>query len=285
MLLKEIKKFLLHLRLNYQIFILSGPYLLGGLLSPQLNSIAFMLQFLNVHILLFGGVTAYNSYWDKDTGPIGGLKHPPKMKPWMLYASWAFQIAGLLLALLTGFFFAMMYVISIIFFWLYSSPTTRWKGRPIMSLIAIGISTGVCSFLMGHFAFGGSSVSATQLISSIGISLLILAMFPVSQAYQISEDNKRKDITFAVRFGLKGVKKLYSILFPVGILMVFLGIYWIKTYLSFIYLAVGIVAYLINYYQIKSLRGVESEYSKIMNMKYYSGSLLSIILVALIILL
>src|SRR3989339_1428902 len=96
--LNELKKFILHLRLNYNFFIISGAYLFGAVLSPQLNFFGFLLQFFNVHILLFGGATAYNSYWDKDKGPIGGMKQPPLMRRWMHHTSLVLQFIGLIIA-------------------------------------------------------------------------------------------------------------------------------------------------------------------------------------------
>jgi hypothetical protein len=76
---QEIKAFVTHLRWHYQVLILPAGYLLGGLYQPELNFERFALQFLNVHLLLNGGVTAYNSFWDKDEGPIGGLSRPPPL--------------------------------------------------------------------------------------------------------------------------------------------------------------------------------------------------------------
>jgi len=57
---RELWHFILHLRWHYQVFILSGGFLLGGLLSSDINVSWFVIQFANVHLLLFGGATAYN---------------------------------------------------------------------------------------------------------------------------------------------------------------------------------------------------------------------------------
>src|SRR6056297_3924660 len=100
--LRKLLHFILHLRLHYQFFILSGGYLLGGYLSDQMYAAQFWIQFFNVHVLLFGGATAYNSWWDKDEGAIGGLRHPPKMTRWMHSVSLIFMFTGLALALNVG---------------------------------------------------------------------------------------------------------------------------------------------------------------------------------------
>ena len=115
---KQVWHFIMHLRLHYQFFILSGGYLLSSLFIENLNWNQFWLQFINVHILLFGGATAYNSYWDKDEGPIGGLKSPPKMTRWMWLTSLSMQIAGLGWALNINANYAIVYMVSLILFWL-----------------------------------------------------------------------------------------------------------------------------------------------------------------------
>src|SRR5690625_4548517 len=152
----NVRRFLIHLRLHYQIGILSGGYLLGGVLAGSPRWEEFWLQFLNVHILLFGGATAFNSWWDKDKGPIGGLRHPPTMDPWMRDLSLWMQVTGLAGAAASGPRLAAIYAVSLFLFWAYSAPLVRWKGRPLLSLWVIGISTGFNSLLLGGLAAGAA---------------------------------------------------------------------------------------------------------------------------------
>jgi hypothetical protein len=101
--MSSIKDFTLHLRLNYNFVILSAPFFLGAIYAPQISEVKnFILLFLLVYIFLFGGANAYNSYFDKDDGPIGGLEHPPKMKKWMYITAWFLQITGIYFSYLIG---------------------------------------------------------------------------------------------------------------------------------------------------------------------------------------
>src|SRR6056297_121117 len=109
---RQLWHFILHLRWHYQLFILSGGFLLGGFLSVNLDISSFLLQFANVHLLLFGGATAYNSFWDKDSGPVGGLKNPPPMTQWMWLASLLLQMVGLMIAIPQGSLFVSVYALS-----------------------------------------------------------------------------------------------------------------------------------------------------------------------------
>ena len=64
-------RFIRHLRLSFQ-FVLAPIFLLGFALSEASLSIGLIALFLLVHVGLYGGPTAYNSYYDRDEGPVGG---------------------------------------------------------------------------------------------------------------------------------------------------------------------------------------------------------------------
>ncbi len=277
----EIKDFLVHLRLHYQFLILAGPFLLGGLLSPQINLNSFVIQFLSVHIFLFGGVTAYNSYWDKDEGPIGGLANPPKMKKWMLWMSWIFQIIGLKIAVISGPFFVLFYLISLLLFWFYSSPIIRWKGRPFLSFVAMG-STVICSTFLGYISYGGNIIKPGLITAALGSAMLVLAMYPVSQVYQIKADKKRGDKTFASVYGLNGVRLVFKSLYPVGILLLAFSLADIAYLLSVVAGLAGLGVALYIYSFLKTLKAEESEYKKVMKVKYVGGLTFTLIILALL---
>ena len=63
---------LVHLRLPFQL-LLAPVFLWGWLLAGGGLSWTFALAFLAFHVFLYGGVTAFNSYYDRDEGPVGGL--------------------------------------------------------------------------------------------------------------------------------------------------------------------------------------------------------------------
>ena len=268
--IKEIGNFLIHLRLHYQFFILSGGFLLGGVLTPSPDYSTFLWQFLNVHILLFGGATAFNSYWDKDEGPIGGLRNPPKMKKWMRDASLLMQLAGLIWALMVGWVFAMVYLISMILFWLYSTPLARWKGDPHLSLIAIGLSTGTSSVLLGALA-AGSELSITILIAAIGVTMLILSLYPVSQIFQIEEDHKRGDRTFAIRYGRKGVIRFFIGIFMPGGVLISLALMNLYFMIGILFLVLSLISWFVLWHLITKLTEEKSDYSRVMFLKFIAS--------------
>lgn len=232
----------------------------------------YLLQFLNVHILLFGGATVYNSWWDKDEGPVGGLKHPPEMSKWMHTVSLLIQFIGLLYAFRVSVLFAGIYALSMLFFWVYSTPVFRWKGRPILSLPAIGISTGANSFLMGLLA-AGTETDTIHFATAAGVAFIMLSLYPASQVYQMNEDEERGDFTFATRYGLKGVKMLYAVLFPAGSLLISATLYTVNPELAKLFGALCLAAMFIIGFLVFRLKGENEEYRHVMLLKFLASFL------------
>jgi 4-hydroxybenzoate polyprenyltransferase len=230
----------------------------------------YWLQFLNVHILLFGGATAYNSFWDKDEGPIGGLKHPPKMTGWMHPVSLLFMYAGWAWAWQAGVHYFLVYGVSLILFWLYSTPLYRWKGKPHFSLVAIAFSTGVNSVILGTLAAGGG-VSPSVVISALGAGLVLLSLYPVSQVFQIGEDTARGDQTFAVHYGLKGVKRFFLYSYFFGLVLLSGGLmahFFLPGLIVFI---IGSISCVIIGKIIFRMKGDREEYDSVMWVKFIAS--------------
>lgn len=243
---------------------------MGGLLSDRMNMIDFWIQFLNVHLLLFGGATAYNSFWDKDEGPIGGLMNPPEMKSWMHPVSLVFMLIGWGWAFLYGWVYFWIFGLSLMLFWLYSTPHARWKGDPVLSMFAIAISTGFNSVLLGHIAAGGS-VHLLLIIAASGASLILLSLYPVSQIYQGEVDQDRGDQTFYLRYGLNGVKVFFRISYLTGliILSISLMVYYLVP--GVLLLVAGFTTYLFLNRIMSRLKGIKEEYSRVMNIKFIAS--------------
>lgn len=240
----------------------------------------YLIQFFNVHLLLFGGATAFNSYWDKDEGPIGGLKRPPDMEPWMWVASMSLQVIGLLIALPMGSYFTGIYALSILFFWLYSTPLARWKGRPVLSLVAIGISTGTNSFLLGYLAAGDAVMNWQVPTAALGVALVILSLYPTSQIYQTEEDRKRGDRTFATHFGRDGVLAFFRYAFLGGIILISSGLAIDTLWLGAGFFGIGVITGLAVWKLLKGVSTSTEDYDRVMRIKYVTSMAFVFVLLA-----
>ena len=80
--------------------VLAPIFLLGAWLGGGRPSLALGLAFLAVHAGIYGGMTAFNSYYDHDRGPIGFMKHPQAANRPVRDGALAIQGAGVIALLL-----------------------------------------------------------------------------------------------------------------------------------------------------------------------------------------
>src|SRR5262245_44022502 len=130
------RSFLVHLRLQFQL-ILSGIFLWAYLLAGGVPNARAVLAFLVLHVLLYGGTTAVNAYYDQDEGPVTGLRHPPRAGPACVRGGLGFMAAGAVLAPCVGAAFAVVYVAIALLSLAYSHPRLRWKNGPASSVLVV----------------------------------------------------------------------------------------------------------------------------------------------------
>lgn len=213
---------LLHLRLGFNL-LLSPVYLWGVLLAGgSMANIEFWLGFFSLHLFLYGGTTAFNSYYDRDEGPIGGLLEPPKVDEGLLPFSLIVQALGLIPAALVGWWFLLAWLALFAVFTAYSHPAVRLKANPFAALAAIGLGQGALGFALGWLAgkagllSDGSGLipgtSAAQpagllgpeaLVGAASTALIVTGLYLVTQCYQEEEDRARGDRTIAVLLGAR----------------------------------------------------------------------------------
>lgn len=200
------RRLLIHLRLHYQILLapifLWGYFLAVGAHGPQPDG-KFWLGFLAFHLFLFGGATAYNSYYDRDEGPVGGLAKPSPVDPALLPFSLLMQVIGAGLAIAVNLLFLTFYLIIFLLSVAYSHPSIRLKGKPLGSLWVIGLGQGVFTGLAGY-VIAKPDLWAITGVTWLGISavtLITVGFYPLTQIYQIEEDLARGDLTFTAWAG------------------------------------------------------------------------------------
>ncbi|MBX3000744.1 MAG: UbiA prenyltransferase family protein [Caldilineaceae bacterium] len=195
----------IHLRLHFQILLapifLWGVFLAGG--SPNLP---FWIAFVAFHLCLYGGTTAFNSYYDRDEGPVGGLEKPPPVVNALLPFSLILQGIGAGLATLVNLPFLVIYLIIFVMGAAYSHPHTRWKANPLGGLATVAIGQGVLAGLGGWVVANAdlAAISPLHWIGLIAASAITVGFYPLTQIYQIDEDLGRGDLTFAAWVGPRG---------------------------------------------------------------------------------
>lgn len=203
--MRQFLPLLAHLRLHYQLVYLSPLFAWGFALGGGEFSGRACVAFLAFHVFLYGGITAYNSYYDRDEGPVGGLRKPPPVTRPLLGFSVGVQLLGLGLCLPLSTELALLYVIVMLLSVAYSHPQFRWKARPLLSLLVVAFGQGAIGYRAGWLC-GATPVlpmyqSVEGLLGAAASVLLTTGFYPLSQLYQVDEDRQRGDFTFAVAYG------------------------------------------------------------------------------------
>ncbi|MCA9840224.1 MAG: UbiA prenyltransferase family protein [Trueperaceae bacterium] len=208
-----------HLRLNFNI-LLSPIYLWGVLLAGgSIYTLNFWLGYLALHVFLYGGTTAFNSYFDKDEGPIGGMLEPPKVDRGLLIFSLIFQALGLPLAYAVSQTFFIAWCLLFLIAAAYSYPLTRLKASPVGALLSVGLGQGALGFATGWLIPKqefSSLYSSKPFIGMVSTSLIVAGLYIITQTYQTAEDRQRGDRTLPVLLGPKTALFIALILLGIG---------------------------------------------------------------------
>lgn len=212
-------RYVRHLRLPFNA-LLSPIYLWGALLAGgTLSSPRFWLGYAALHLFLYGGTTALNSYYDRDEGPIGGMLEPPPVDRGLLRFSLVVQAAGLALAAALGASFAACYLALFAVATAYSHPRTRLKADPLKALLAVGLGQGGLGLAAGWLLFVPDPLSLLApraLWGMLSSALIVSGLYLVTQSYQSAEDRARGDRTLSVLWGPRRALRFATLLLAAG---------------------------------------------------------------------
>ena len=191
------------LRFHFSFFLMP-VYWLSLSQVPAIESGRAILVFVILHLLVYPASNGYNSYMDRDTGSIGGIKNPKQPTKQLFYASVLLDI----IALICSAFISMWFFAGILAFITasrcYSYRGIRLKKYPVVGyLTVIVFQGGLVFFLVMH----GSSAHRTLQVPPIGMiaaSLLIGGFYPLTQIYQHMQDKEDGVTTLSYKLGYRG---------------------------------------------------------------------------------
>lgn len=151
-------------------------------------------------VCLNGGTLAINSAWDRDEGDIAYLRRPPPPPRGLFPFGLGLMLVGQALALLLPPPFALLYAICVVLSVLYSVPPWRLKATPGADWFINMWGFGTLTPWAG-WASTGVSLDLTHALVLIAFCPLFAALYPLTQLYQVEEDRRRGDRTFALWLG------------------------------------------------------------------------------------
>lgn len=199
------------LRFHFSLFLL--PVFLFALSqAPDPDFARAALVFLILHLLVYPSSNGYNSYMDRDETPIGGLRSPLQPTRQLFYVTVVMDILAVVLSLLLSVTFAVGILLYILASRAYSYRGIRLKKYPFVGFLTVFIFQGAWVF---YFTYTAVSIPAGEppLIPQILASLLIGALYPLTQVYQHEEDRRDGVTTISYLLGKRGTFVFSMVLF------------------------------------------------------------------------
>ncbi len=177
---------------------------LGAVTSPAFFPCALL--FVILHLCLYTASNSFNSYYDRDTGPIGGVEHPPMPTRELLHWSLGLDALGIALGFILSPWLALACFLYGVGSKLYSWDKTRWKRYAVASWIFVGLAQGLFVYVLTAWVGGGRLPTAERgfWLGAGAISVFLLAAYPLTQVYQHKEDAARGDRTMSMLLGIRG---------------------------------------------------------------------------------
>lgn len=227
----------LHLRVPFSFFLLP-IFWFAVSQSPNPDWWRVGVVGLIIHLLLYPASNAYNSYFDKDEGPIGGLAAPPPVSKTLYWVSWGLDVVALLLGAFIGWPFVLYLLIYGFITKAYSHDRIRLKKYPVFSWLLISVLQGGITYVMTYVSINNLSLSVVQQPRLLFGGLLgvvnLMALYPVTQVYQHAEDARRGDRTLSLLLGVRGTFIGAAFMFTLSLLAFY--VYFDRSYYFWLYL-------------------------------------------------
>lgn len=184
----------------------------------QVDATNAILIFIILHLLIYPASNGYNSFMDRDTGSIGGIKDPKQPTRQLYYASILLDVLALVLSTCISIYFFAGILLYIAASRSYSYRGIRLKKYPVLGYLTVIFFQGaVVFFLVKH----GSSVSKTFSVPAsamIAASLLVGGFYPLTQIYQHAEDKQDGVTTLSYMLGYRGTFIFTAIVYMAAML-------------------------------------------------------------------
>lgn len=209
------------LRFHFSIFLLP-VFLFACSLVQHINLARTGLAFFILHFLVYPASNGYNSYMDRDTGSIGGIKDPLQPTRQLFLFTVAMDVAAVLFCLLISPYFTLGILGYILISRAYSYRGIRLKKYPIAGYLSVIIFQGGVTFWLCYHAISTDLTLHVPLLPVIASSLLIGGSYPLTQIYQHEDDRKNGVTTISYLLGYRGTFIFCGIVYVIAFLVLFI---------------------------------------------------------------
>jgi 1,4-dihydroxy-2-naphthoate octaprenyltransferase len=200
------------LRFHFSLF-LFPVYLFAISQLPAVDWSKALWVFVILHFIIYPSSNGYNSYMDRDEAPIGGLAKPLPPTKELFYTSVLLDVTGLLLSFYVHIILGIGVLLYILASRAYSYRGIRLKRFPVIGFLTVFIFQGAVIFYSTYIACGTNAELSFPLLPCLIASLLIGALYPLTQVYQHEADRQDGVTTISYLLGKKGSFAFSGLLF------------------------------------------------------------------------
>lgn len=192
------------------------------------------LIFVILHLLVYPASNGYNSYMDRDTESIGGIKNPMQPTKELFYVTVTMDALAILLSGIISIYFMLGIAAYILASRAYSYRGIRLKKYPVAGYLTVVFFQGaVTFFLVVH----GCSVDKTLQVPFAGMlaaALLIGGFYPLTQIYQHQQDSADGVTTLSILLGYKGTFIFTAVIYVLAVIVLAYQLVSVNQFNSFL---------------------------------------------------
>jgi 1,4-dihydroxy-2-naphthoate octaprenyltransferase len=207
---------------------------------------AAILIFVIIHGLVYPSSNGYNSYMDRDTGPVGGIEKPLLPQPQLLKLCNLMDIVSVLLGLLISRYFAIGLLLYILASRAYSSRRIRIKKYPFAGYLIVMLCQGALVFFLVYHGCHPNRTLAVPLGGVLAAALMIGGFYPLTQIYQHEADRLDGVRTISSVLGIRGTFVFTAVVYTIAMLVMALFLLLsleIKEFLAYATIMLPVIVY------------------------------------------
>lgn len=248
-----------------------------------------VISFFLLHLFIYPASNGYNSYMDRDETSIGGIESPPQPTRQLFYVSLFFDLIGLSLSLILGFYFFLCVLAYMLASRAYSFKGIRLKKYAVPGFLTVVFFQGAFTFGMVYFGVNKNAVELNnQLIMVLTACMFLIGgIYPLTQVYQHEADNKNGDITISCKLGIKGTFIFCSLMFILS--SMFLYFYFrsrqkMEHFILFGLFLLPVIFYFIKWFIMVLKDEKQASFKNTMRMNFIASTCMNLLFILLIIL-
>lgn len=189
---------------------------------PHINILNSILVFIILHVFVYPASNGFNSYMDRDTGPIGGIEKPLPATRQLLLVATIMDLLAIVLSLLISWPFTIGLSIYILASRAYSARSIRIKKYPIAGYLLVLVCQGCLTWMLVYHGCSVEKLQAFPPLPVIAAGLLIGGFYPLTQVYQHEQDRKDGVTTISMLLGYKGTFAFTAVVYSAAMLLLFI---------------------------------------------------------------